>query len=303
MPTLTPRRRAALVAAVAPWLWFAVRDAHPWLDAVALGWPVLGVAGACALVLLGLARRWGGAALAGLSWLLATVAVVVLPWVPLDTGTPRGGLRVTAVNTLAEQTSPEAMAAAIERTAPDLVVVSEVGRRLDAILSRRYPHRVHRLGVAVFSTFPLRPPKAAPAGQRGLRTEVDGPHGPLVLYALHLQKPGVRPSTVEVGLRTHRRVVDAVAASVEGERLPVVLAGDLNLIDRSSGYRRLTGPLDDAMRAGWAQPTSLRATTRPLLARIDHILVEDSWCAAGSRMFGLPGSDHRGVTAAVGPCR
>lgn len=300
---LAGREWAAVGAGVAPWLWFAVRDVHPWLDAVALAWPVLGLAGAAALAVVGIVLRWNGAGLAGVSWLLATGAVVALPWVPLDTGTPRGGLRLTAVNTLKDQTSPVVMEAAIVRTEPDVVVVSEVGRHLDDFLSRRYRHRVRGRDMAVFSAYPLRLLGAAPARQRGLRAEVAGPHGPFVLYALHLQKPGVRPSRVEVGFRTHRRVVDAIAEAVERERLPVVVAGDLNLIDRSSGYRRLTEPLDDAMRAGWARPTSLRTTTRPLLARIDHILVDADWCAAGSRTFTLQGSDHRGVTAAIGPCR
>jgi endonuclease/exonuclease/phosphatase (EEP) superfamily protein YafD len=138
--------------------------------------------------------------------------------------------------------------------------------------------------------------------QRGQRVEIDGPEGPFVLYAMHLQKPGISPSSVEIGFRSHRRLVDRLVDAVQAETLPVVVAGDLNLGDRTSGYRALTDVLDDGMRAGWTGPTSLRRTTRLLLARIDHVFAPETWCAEDSRTFTMRGSDHRGVATTIGPC-
>jgi hypothetical protein len=34
----------------------------------------------------------------------------------------------------------------------------------------------------------------------------------------------------------------------------------------------------------------------------DHILVSRGWCGDGAGQVALPGSDHRGVLATVGPC-
>jgi hypothetical protein len=59
--------------------------------------------------------------------------------------------------------------------------------------------------------------------------------------------------------------------------------------------------LTDAMRSGWTGPTSV-TQWRLLLLRIDHLLVGPRWCGDASRRFELPGSDHDGVTATVGPC-
>ncbi len=58
----------------------------------------------------------------------------------------------------------------------------------------------------------------------------------------------------------------------------MVLAGDLNLSDRGPSNHRLTAVLHDAMRSGWAAPTSLKWPQRLLLLRIDHVLVSDGWC-------------------------
>ena len=83
----------------------------------------------------------------------------------------------------------------------------------------------------------------------------------------------------------------------------VVLVGDLNSTDRGRDYRLLVDDtrLTDAMRDGWAGPTSV-TRWRPLLLRIDHLMVGPGWCGDAARRFALPRSDHDGVTATVGPC-
>jgi len=289
----------AIAGAVAPWTWFIARDVHPWLDAVALGWPVIGFGTAALLALSSVMLRRQLPGVVAASWLAATMAVVVLPWTPSDAGRADPGVRVVAANTFGTRTSPPSIEDDIADERPDVVVVSEVSDELDATLRRRFRHAARNGDVAVYSSMPIGQIGRAPARQRGMRVVIGGR---FVLYALHLQKPGVTPSSVEVGFRTHRRIVDAVIDAVRREQQPVVLAGDLNLVDRSSGYRRLTRALDDAMRSSWSGPTSLRRRTQPLLARIDHILIDEAWCADDARLFELRASNHRGVAATVGPC-
>lgn len=107
----------------------------------------------------------------------------------------------------------------------------------------------------------------------------------------------------DLGFRTHRRLVDALADAVVSEDLPVVVAGDLNLVDRTGGYRAITDVLDDGLRSGWVGPTSLKRQTKLLLARIDHVFIPPRWCAADGKTFTMRGSDHRGVVTTIGPCR
>ena len=99
------------------------------------------------------------------------------------------------------------------------------------------------------------------------------------------------------------RIVERLGDRVASERVPVVVAGDLNSADRAPDYRALVarGGLIDAMRAGWAGPTSV-GKWQPLLVRIDHVLVSAGWCGDGPRRFHIPGSDHVGVTVSIGPC-
>lgn len=314
MPPVRRPSRAEVVAAVlalAPWSWYLARDLNARLDILAMAWPVFGVVISSfwwlsALVL----RRWTTTAIA-VSWSLCTLAVVVGPWRPLDTGSVRadGRVRIVTANVLGGQTFAPDNVGDIDAQRPDVLVITELTQQGKAIYGDAFRYSVAKPDddhdVGVFSRYPLRDlglPSAL-AGQRGRRVEVDGPDGPFVLYAMHLQKPGPTPSSVEVGFRTHRRLVDAIVRSVRAERLPVVVAGDLNLIDRSSGYRALTRVLDDGMRAGWVGPTSLKRSTKPLLARIDHIFEPSSWCSDDALTFTINGSDHRGVATTIGPCR
>jgi endonuclease/exonuclease/phosphatase (EEP) superfamily protein YafD len=101
----------------------------------------------------------------------------------------------------------------------------------------------------------------------------------------------------------HARTLSKFVDAIDAETGPVVVAGDLNLTDRGRGYRELTAHLDDAMRGIRGGRTEVKASYRPLLLDIDHILEPPAWCADGARRFHISGSDHRGVTARVGPCR
>ena len=94
-------------------------------------------------------------------------------------------------------------------------------------------------------------------------------------------------------------------AATEAEDLPVVIAGDLNIVDRGSSYDALTGAMTDAMRESrWATPTRARTLTHTLLLlRIDHVFVSPSLCAASTpRVLDVLYTDHSPLLVDVGPC-
>lgn len=310
------RRRSLAVSAAwaaLPWGWFLVRDAHVVLDIVALGLPVIVVVAFATCLALSIRRRRVEPAITALSWLVMGVVAIVGPWSPNAGEAPSSRVRVVAANTYGDHSDADAVERALLARAADVVVLSEPNRALLAPLAARYRSVVSgpasrgswASDPVLFSSYPATdlglPPSLA--GQRGVRVRVDGPDGPFVVYGLHLLRPRFGPSSDEqVSVRAHARTVERLVAAIESEELPVVVAGDLNLVDRTSGYRLLTKHLDDAVRSGWASPTALRPLGLPFLPRIDHVFVSDGWCSADGGTFALAGSDHRGVAATVGPC-
>jgi endonuclease/exonuclease/phosphatase family metal-dependent hydrolase len=100
----------------------------------------------------------------------------------------------------------------------------------------------------------------------------------------------------------YHRLIDQLRTAVRAERLPTLVVGDLNMVDRTSSYRAMGHDLSDAMRADWVGPTSRRAPIVPLLARIDQIFMPKTWCSTDSATFTLSASDHQGIVVTLGPC-
>ena len=97
---------------------------------------------------------------------------------------------------------------------------------------------------------------------------------------------------------------DHIVGAIEAETDPVIVMGDLNVVDRSSGYRAFTDVLDDGMRqSGWAVPTADRGLPWNLLfARIDHLLIDGRLCATDGASEDTRFADHRPLVATVGVC-
>ena len=197
--------------------------------------------------------------------------------------------------TPASATSPPRRSATSLRQDGDVVVVAEPGP-LSRHLAGSYPTPTTafepsgRGEVTVVSRFPMHRADQRETFQAAgvFRFVVDGPGGSFVLYAAHPDPPGFGASALSP--IEQERLFGRLQAAIAAEDLPVVLAGDLNLVDRSAPFRRLTDHLVDATGRHWRRPTSLR--WRPLLARIDHVLVSPGWCRRG----GHDVPDHR-----VGP--
>lgn len=300
---------AAVVAAVVPWSWFLLRDALGVVgDVVAILLPAL----VAALVVAGVVaarRRREWLVPVGSVLVMGTVAVVG-PWLPTDAGPVRSGGTVTvAAANLMHVLTPTASLLAV---APDVLVVAEAPEdqrvsTLEPLLASTYRYREtswNGPGVAVFSRLPMRLLDGPGPELPGMRLLVQGPAGPFVLYALHVPRPWL---TDEGGFQAtvaeHHAIMTALAARIAAETGPAVVAGDLNSPDRGRDYRTLVGTtrLVDAARSGAVTFSSTGQWT-PLLLRIDHLMVTAGWCGDAARQIDLPGSDHRGVTATVGPC-
>jgi hypothetical protein len=303
-PRRTRRIRSSpwtwLVLAALPWAWFPLRDELGLVgDVLAIVLPVLAVLAAIVALVLG--RGWG--LVTAVSVLLATTVAVVGPWTPEDAGAVRPGAGITVAS--ANVTGMAQTVPALEATDADVLVVVENDRRIDAALAASHRFHVYAGGtpaVGVYSRFPVRLLDAPGPDFPGVRAAVDAPT-PFVVYALHVPRPwwtggfGYQSTPAE-----HHRLVEEVAARVAHEPGPVVVSGDLNSTDRARDYRLLDAELVDAMRDGWAGPTSV-TQWRAFLLRIDHLFVSPGWCGDGARRFDLPRSDHDGIEATVGPCR
>jgi endonuclease/exonuclease/phosphatase (EEP) superfamily protein YafD len=299
-------RGGAFAVATLPWWWFALRDLGPWADVVAIFLSAVLVPVAAAVVIAAVVRRLGTSVVAA-SWVLFAAVALAGPWSPDAGPPPPSPVRVVAANVLGANRQVAPAADDLLGQRPDVLVVSEDGTALDAELRGSFTHAFSSdprgRGTGVYTDLPVER-LALPArldDRRGVRVRVDAPSGPFVLYALHLPRPWpYQTSDFQVTPTEYRRVIHDVVASIRAERLPVVVAGDLNLVDRTSWYRDMTSTLRDAMRSSWAGPTSRKWW--PLLARIDHIFESPGWCSSGARRFAITGSDHRGVTASIGPC-
>lgn len=296
------------MAAALPWAWFLVRDRSVVFEVVAILLPALVLAGVAALALVAVLTRLRWAALAAASWLVFLAVVVVAPWVPRATAEPRDPLTIAVGNAFVDNPDPAAAVDALLAVDADVLVVPEATPAVHRALAGRYRHAVRHVqgeGIGVYARVPVRDLGRVEGlldRSRQLRLEVDGPGAPFVLWAVHLSRPWFRTNGSDLRPGGHAEKLDAFRDRWEAETLPVVVAGDLNLTDRGRGYRRALDGRRDAMRGIWGGPTSLKLPVRPLLLRIDHILVPDGWCADDQRRFDIAGSDHRGVAATVGPC-
>ncbi|HZQ79502.1 MAG TPA: endonuclease/exonuclease/phosphatase family protein [Acidimicrobiia bacterium] len=307
-----PDRRwmVAAAAALAPWLWFAVRDLGFVFDLVATGLPVLlVVAGLAAAALVAVRRRHAELLVATVSCLVAATVAVAGPWRPRPIPAPVRGLRIVSANVSSRNRTLEAAVADALGQHGDLVLLIEAGKsrfttppEYPTIIRPKYSNQV------IVSRYPVRlldRPGNWPKDFRAHRLEVDAPSGRVIVYLVHLVRPHLGPRRlihIRRQMHAQQKERDSLVASARTETAPVVVAGDFNTSDRSHGYRRLDGHYRDAMRARWAGPTFVATLWRPFLLRIDHVFVPHDWCAVHPKRFTLHGSDHRGVAVTVGPC-
>lgn len=307
-----------IFALLVPWTVLLVARIPLAGEPIAIVMPVLGgLAALSALrVHLGDGRQMTRRVIGRASLALACVAGTVLPWAPLSRPAPSDPVVVVTANLLSTNNADEATRQLIATGADVLVTVETPLLALEG-LAEVYPHRLSAPpqplgGVSLWSTYPLRrlPQLDGTAEARTVVAWVEAPE-PFRVVAAHLPRPWITSGGLlnsgirrryEANLLTQYRLIDAVADGLAATPEPVVLAGDLNVNDRGHGYQRLTDVLEDATRSAWGTATSTKLLFLPLRLRIDHLMVGGGLCAEALPRVPLAGSDHEGVSAAIGPC-
>lgn len=282
-----------------------VRRLGVFVDLVAIGLPFAVIASVPVAVGLGVAfSPW-----CALGPVVIGVVALIATWWPrrrLSVPAPAADVRLMAVNLWYLNRHMADAAREILAAEPDVVVVSELGTVVHAVLARAFAH--HEVidvggptGHGVYSNLPLQRMPVSDVAEAIVHVRVGGAT-PFELYGAHLPRPVVlqEPSLglVEFG---DFRVAVARLATVS-DRPGVVVAGDLNLSDRQTGYRVLTNGRLDAMRAGRARATFKgHGHWRALSLRIDHIVVPADWGVRDARELPITGSDHLAVMAVIGP--
>jgi len=306
--TSGPMRRWVLLAVgiLLPWSWFLVRDASAQLNAIAVLLPALGLAAGAVLFLVAVLRRRPRILLIAVSVGLATSAAVIGPRIGRPATDPVGPIRIAFGNVYDDNEDPRGAAEDLLDRGADLVVAVEARAPIrDAIeaADTEHPDAVDQGQLLVRSRWPIElldAPPELPEG-RAILALVHAPGGPpLQVLVLHLPNPSSDTTFSAQAAELEEVAVIARRLAAQG---PLIVVGDLNLSDRTSGYRLLDGEMTDAMRAGsFAHNTYAGGIWRFALLRIDHLFVGPGWCARDPGVFAIEGSDHRGIEATVGPC-
>jgi endonuclease/exonuclease/phosphatase (EEP) superfamily protein YafD len=262
------------------------------------------------LLLLAVRVRDRPTALACAGLVAAQVALVApaLTAAPLPAGAvdaPR--LRVVVANLSVLNPDPLRAAEALRALSPDVLVVPELdsrGRRAldDAGLTGDLPHVVAEPTgsggetVGLLSRTPLSDVLLRRAGGRVL------PQATVEVAGTAVRVHAVHPLPPVGGLEALWRAGHADAArQAAGERLPLVVAGDLNAGPHHAVFRRLTATgLRDAHDERGRGLARTWPAVLPLL-HLDHVLARDGrggrLAVLDVREVEVPGSDHLAVVA------
>ena len=249
-------------------------------------------------------RRWAIAICA------ACVAVAHVGWsAPLvdtaDDATASPNLRILTMNLLATNRRISDVATEIMAVDADVLLLQELTPRNHAALAAAgaldgYRHavahpRLNSTGSAIYSRLVLEEGHVWSVGDTPMTRAVLVVAGRRVrLFNVHTTSPLTRAWSWNRELR-------ALAAEVNVEDGPVLLAGDFNATRDHAGMRRLlrtnlVDAHDETGRAGAATwPAGRRLT--PALIRLDHVLVGDGIVPVRVRELAAHGSDHRPVVA------
>jgi endonuclease/exonuclease/phosphatase (EEP) superfamily protein YafD len=238
--------------------------------------------------------------------LAACAALNVAPLLPYVWGTPDARvaptLTVLAVNVQARNPESAALLEIIAREDPDVVLFIEFTKRWAerlAPLASRYPHRYElprddAFGIALFSRHPLESAHEARLGTTdAIDARVATPRGTVRFIGVHL-----RPPFTAGWAHERNSELLALAAHIDGNDEPLVVAGDFNMSPYSpylASFLAVTGLRDARAEFGLGVTWP---TFFPLLGiPIDHCLVSNDLGVAQYRRLPAFGSDHYPVLA------
>ncbi len=230
-------------------------------------------------------------------------------------------LRVMTFNHFALNENMAAIKGAILAQDADIVALQEltpnVAKMVKLELSAQYPHQALRPfpagtdlnGLGILSRFPLRGGRYSET-YRGQRVTVRVREKQFSFINVHPVIPFAATVSAEAAFfaafttRTRDRQLSALA-DVAQALDTVVIAGDFNLSDNETAYRRLSGLMTDAYRHtragfGFTFPTgrAVKGVPLPPLTRLDYIWVKGLE-ATGAYRDCRSSSDHCIVVAEV----
>jgi len=284
-----------------PWAWSLVRALGPAMQLVAFALPLVVAAALLGLIVAAFDGK-------RITTVLVAISVALFGWVTIvgprgaqPSPAPRDPVRIATITAGDEPLDAKTLSATVTRSRAQVVVIASGSKRTREAASglKGFDGKLVRAPFVVLSRFPVEelPLPKGVGKDLTIRVQIQRPGGAFVVYGA---TSGTTPldATLQAPTRPDR-LLQAIAA----EQLPVVLLGDLGITDRSAQYRELIEVLRDAMRAGTsARSTLVSPVWTPLLLRVDHVLTWASWCARGGETFDVPGSEHAGLSVAVGAC-
>lgn len=229
-------------------------------------------------------------------------AVVVAPWlIPASKTKPEGdSLRLMVLNVHTANTRHDLVLEEIHRVKPDVLLLMEVDSAWEQALQglvEILPHHViepreDNFGIALFSRLPLKTPQVVDwtgdSGVPSITAVVEVSKQSLFFVGTHPVPPASEGNS-----RLRNEQLEKIAQSVSQQKLPVVVAGDLNATPWSPHFRKFEKAAmlkDTGRRSGW-RPT-WPAVFPPLWIPLDHCLVSKEFLYASRTVGKSVGSDH-----------
>lgn len=315
--TVDSRRQPVIVAAaLAPWLMAATLPALA-LAAAARQW--IAVAASAALLGAAVATQWplyrarlpffrSHRPLHGAR--RVPDRAPLRPYGTRQLATSGRTLRLMQANILIGGADPDTLAASVDRLRIDVLTVCELTPQgLDNLMASRLPELLpyhycstadRGKGTGIWSRYPLSDTQRHDGFVTELlsaRIELPDDPAPLV-FAVHPMPPWPHPPGDWL---RELELLRQLLAKIPDDAGPVLVAGDFNATMDHRPYRALLdGPYRDAAMAVGAGIQATYAADRwyPAAIAIDHILVRDA-IAREVHTVDLPGSDHRGIWAAI----
>ena len=270
-------------------------------------------------------RRWATSIGAVVLTLVAGLWLYLSYWNPQLATVPPGapGITIMTMNVGQHLTSPGAMRDYLTVHPSNVVCMQELVAAQVAeawpSLKTQYPYQAHSpladaggsTGIGIVSSVPIQSVETfslradSPLPQQRIVLRVAGRD--VALYNIHTTTPRFRSVQVS-GLRLPNfvyaeriREAWALADKLRGERLPILLCGDLNMTEQAQDFAALRATLTDSFRESgtgfgftWPvgrTPEGRNFGTLPFVG-IDHIMHSTEWAARNAQVMPPIGSDH-----------
>lgn len=211
-------------------------------------------------------------------------------------------LRILTINLLNGRARPEALAAALRTTAPDVVAAQELGPNAAEVLSATFPYgtlvpALNHNGRGLVGRAPLAVREVDLGGRPALAALLDDEAWtlatPVEVVSVHLMNPIGRP--VVHTNRVRRRQLERLERYAAATAIPRAIVGDMNASPAWPAYRQLTELGTDAARAtGSVRRTWAPRWWIPRMLRIDHAFVT-GMTPRHTQVVAVRGTDHSGL--------